>query len=143
MKETYKIEKLEDMPRFIPIIYINDTHFKDNEPRMVGNDIHDEIVIETGGNYLYYYNLQCGESSHGCSDFRFIKREAICYDDEFYSHFCQMVDLEYLVADHDKQVRKEVCEEIRKFAYDTFKEFGCFDEVDLEHILDQIQGEIK
>lgn len=43
--------------------------------------------------------------------------------------------------DYTKQVRKEVCEEIRKFAYDTFKEFGCFDEVDLEHILDQIQGE--
>lgn len=45
------------------------------------------------------------------------------------------------LADYTKQVRKEMCEEIRKFAYDTFKEFGCFDEVDLEHILDQIQGE--
>ena len=44
---------------------------------------------------------------------------------------------------HDKQVRKEVCEEIRTFAYDTFKEFGYFDETDLEHILDQIQGETK
>ena len=44
---------------------------------------------------------------------------------------------------HDKQVRKEVCEEIRTFAYDTFKEFGCFDETDLEHILDQIQGRNK
>ena len=43
------------------------------------------------------------------------------------------------VADYTKQVKKEVCDEIRKFAYDTFKEFGCFDEVDLEHILDQIQ----
>lgn len=50
-------------------------------------------------------------------------------------------DLEIVsLADYTKQVRKEVCEEIRKFAYDTFKEFGCFDEVDLEHILDQIQG---
>ena len=38
---------------------------------------------------------------------------------------------------------KEVSEEIRTFAYDTFKEFGCFDETDLEHILDQIQGETK
>ena len=42
-----------------------------------------------------------------------------------------------------QQVRKEVCEEIRTFAYDTFKEFGCFDETDLEHILDQIQGRGK
>ena len=47
------------------------------------------------------------------------------------------------LADYTKQVRKEVCEEIKKFAYDTFKEFGCFDETDLEHILDQIQGRNK
>ena len=47
------------------------------------------------------------------------------------------------LADYTKQVRKEVCEKIRTFAYDTFKEFGYFDETDLEHILDQIQGEIK
>lgn len=47
------------------------------------------------------------------------------------------------LADYTKQVRKEVCEEIKKFAYDTFKEFGYFDETDLEHILDQIQGETK
>ena len=47
------------------------------------------------------------------------------------------------LADYTKQVRKKVCEEIRTFAYDTFKEFGCFDETDLEHILDQIQGETK
>lgn len=47
------------------------------------------------------------------------------------------------LSDYTKQVRKEVCEEIRTFAYDTFKEFGYFDETDLEHILDQIQGEIK
>lgn len=44
------------------------------------------------------------------------------------------------LSDYTKQVRKEVCEEMRTFAYDTFKEFGCFDETDLEHILDQIQG---
>ena len=43
------------------------------------------------------------------------------------------------LSDYTKQVRKEVCEEIRTFAYDTFKEFGCFDETDLEHILDQLQ----
>lgn len=114
MKETYKIEKLEDMPRFVPIIYINDTHFKDSTPRMVGNDIHDELVIDTGRNYLYYYNLQCGESSQECSDFRFVKREASCYDDEFYSHFCQMVDLEKLIADYTKQVRKEVLDQVYK-----------------------------
>ena len=47
------------------------------------------------------------------------------------------------LADYTKQVRKEVCDEIRTFAYDTFKEFGYFDETDLEHILDQIQGETK
>lgn len=44
------------------------------------------------------------------------------------------------LSDYTKQVKNEVCEEIRTFAYDTFKEFGCFDETDLEHILDQIQG---
>lgn len=47
------------------------------------------------------------------------------------------------LADYTKQVRTEVCEEIRTFAYDTFKEFGCFDETDLEHILYQIQGRNK
>ena len=47
------------------------------------------------------------------------------------------------LADYTKQVKKEVVQEIKKFAYDTFKEFGVFDEVDLEHILDQIQGENK
>lgn len=48
-----------------------------------------------------------------------------------------------LIADHDKQVRaderKKVCEQIRRFAYDTFQEWGVFDETDLEHILDQIE----
>ena len=47
------------------------------------------------------------------------------------------------LSDYTKQVRKEVCEEIKKFAYDTFKEFGVFDEVDLEHILDQIKNQIN
>lgn len=41
----------------------------------------------------------------------------------------------------ERKIRKQVCEEIRTFAYDTFKEFGCFDETDLEHILDKIQGD--
>lgn len=150
MKETYKIEKLEDMPIFVPIIYVRDTHFKDSTPRMVGNDIHDEIVIETGGNYLYYYNLQCGESSHECSDFRFVKRDASCYDDEFYSHFCQMVDLEKLVEEHDKQVRKEMCEEIKdklklkeKFhSEDDFEiDYDFYYKEDVEEVLDQIQGD--
>ena len=40
-----------------------------------------------------------------------------------------------------KDNTKQVCENIRKFAYDTFNEFGCFDETDLEHILDQIENE--
>ena len=84
----------------------------------------DEIVIETGGNYLYYYNLQCGESSHNCSDYRFVKREASCYDDEFYSHFCQMVDLEQLVADYTKQVRKEVVQEIKNWCDKNFNWVG-------------------
>ena len=57
--------------------------------------------------------------------------------DECNDNICPLKSL----SEHDNQVRKEVCEKIRKFAYDTFKEFGCFDEVDLEHILDQIQGE--
>jgi transcriptional regulator with XRE-family HTH domain len=55
----------------------------------------------------------------------------------------EFLENDVYLSDYTKQVRKEVCEEIRKFAYDTFKEFGCFDEVDLEHILDQIQGEKK
>ena len=60
---------------------------------------------------------------------------------------CEVVECELMekteLTDHTKQVRKEFCEEMRTFAYDTFKEFGCFDETDLEHILDQIQGRNK
>ena len=62
---------------------------------------------------------------------------------------CEVVECELMekteLIDYTKQVRKEVCDKIRTFAYDTFKEFGCFDETDLEHILDQIQdkGEKK
>lgn len=41
----------------------------------------------------------------------------------------------------ERKIRETVCKEIREFAYDTFKEFGCFDETDLERILDKIQGE--
>lgn len=55
------------------------------------------------------------------------------------SEFCILNDLRI----HDKQVRaderKKVCKQIREFAYDCFKEFGCFDETDLEHILDEIE----
>ena len=51
----------------------------------------------------------------------------------------RIAELEEQLKNATKQVRKKVCEEIRTFAYDTFKEFGCFDETDLEHILDQIQ----
>ena len=113
MQETYKIEKLEDMPKYVPIIFIKDNGIKNSKPRMFGLDIHDSMVIEPNGTQLYYYNLQCGESSHECSDFRFIKREATCHADEFYSRFCQKVDLEKLVADYTKQVRKEVVQEIK------------------------------
>ena len=60
---------------------------------------------------------------------------------------CEVVECELMekteLSDYTKQVRKEVCDEIRTFVYDTFKEFGYFDETDLEHILDQIQGETK
>lgn len=112
MSDNYKIEKLEDMPKYVPIIFIKDNGVKNSKPRMVGNDIHDEIVIEPNGTQLYYYNLQCGESSHECSDFRFIKREAVCFDDELYSRCCQKVDLEKLIADYTKQVRKEVVGEL-------------------------------
>lgn len=44
-------------------------------------------------------------------------------------------------TNYNNKIVEEVCEKIRKFAYDTFKEFGCFDETDLEHILDKIKGE--
>ena len=141
MKETYKIEKLEDMPKYIPIIFIKDNGMKNSKPRMVGIDTHDRLVIEPNGNHLYYYNLQCGESSHECSDFRFIKREAVCFDDEFYSHFCQKVDLEKLIADYTKQVRKEVCEEIRKQIKNEYITFDSEDDRKaFNKILKQIQG---
>lgn len=73
------------------------------------------------------------------SEVRFCKLKPKCmnwialYDDK--RDDCTLCSL----ADYTKQVRKEVCEEIRTFAYDTFKEFGCFDEVDLEHILEKMQ----
>ena len=75
----------------------------------------------------YFYDCQY------CSLSPDLAREDIWVEKEKY---CPLQSL----ADYTKQVRKEVCEEIRTFAYDTFKEFGCFDETDLEHILDQIQG---
>ena len=88
------------------------------------------------------------ELPKSCDDCEFCKQTEYCY-------YCDKLHMKlgYIDKDkdcplqplsaHDKQVRKEVCEEIRTFAYDTFKEFGCFDETDLEHILDQIQGETK
>ena len=42
-----------------------------------------------------------------------------------------------LLSDHDKQVRKEVCDEIRKLAKSQYSEYT------LGAILDQIQGETK
>ena len=114
MSESYKIEKLEDMPKYIPIVFIKDNGIKNSKPRMVGEDVHDRLIIEPNGTQLYYYNCQCGESSHECSDYRFIKRESVCFDDELYSSCCQMVDIEQLISDYTNQVRKEVCDKIRK-----------------------------
>ena len=137
MEKIYKIEKLEDMPKYVPIIFIKDNGIKNNKPRMFGLDIHDSIVIEPNGTQLYYYNLQCGESSHECSDFRFIKREATCHDDEFYSRFCQKVDLEKLVADYTKQVRKEVVEDLCEEIEFTF---GIHNEITITHIRDILRS---
>lgn len=70
-------------------------------------------------------------------------------EDEPYQNWQLREDLEQKdkkIADLQSQLKdnnKQVCEKIRKFAYDTYKEFGVFDEVDLEYILDQIQGETK
>lgn len=150
MEKIYKIEKLEDMPKYVPIIFIKDNGIKNSKPRMVGLDIHDRIIIEPNGTQLYYYNLQCGESSHECSDFRFIKREATCYNDELYSRCCPMVDLEKLVADYTKQVRKEVLDELCNMLTDRAEliktgdvaEF-MFTTYDLQESIKQIQGETK
>ena len=53
MKE---IEKLEDLPVFMPIIYIKDT--ATNDEFMFGNNIHDSLVVDNDNKILHYYNLQ-------------------------------------------------------------------------------------
>lgn len=112
MDKTYRVERLEDMPKFVPIMFIKDKGMK--TPRMIGFDIHDRLVIKEDGTHLYYYNLQCGESSQEIGEFRFIKREATCYNDEFYSRNCQMVNLEKLIKEHDAEIKKNVCEDIKQ-----------------------------
>ena len=42
------------------------------------------------------------------------------------------------LSDHDKQVRKEVCEEIRKILFEFFLTYDVITDK-----LDQIQGEVK
>lgn len=61
MKKLYKIERLEDLPKFIPIIFIKDNHFKDSKPIMVGNDIHDQLVVEPGGNFYITITYNAGK----------------------------------------------------------------------------------
>ncbi len=79
----------------------------------------------------FQYEIECGCGlDDGTKDY---------FLDEIDGGECPLKSL----TEHDKQIKKEMCERIRKFAYNTFKEFGCFDETDLEHILDTIQGECK
>lgn len=47
------------------------------------------------------------------------------------------------LADYTKQVRKEVCEEIKYFVSDQLIARGDLGYYDIERILDQIQGETK
>ena len=81
-----------------------------------------------------HYHMNCADG-YSCSKLR---KEIHPNFSEGIGYRHQDCPLQSL-ADYTKQVRKEVCEEMRTFAYDTFKEFGYFDETDLEHILDQIQ----
>lgn len=55
--------------------------------------------------------------------------------------WCFMTEDSFEKAQSLADYTKQVCEKIREFAYDTYKEFGVFDETDLEHILDQIENE--
>lgn len=57
-------------------------------------------------------------------------------------HTLSSTDRVYIL-EHIKQEKIELLEKIKKFAYDIYKEFGVFDEVDLEHILDKLKREIK
>ena len=107
-----KIKKLEDMPKYVPIILIQN---QDGKSRIFGNNPHDNLVVNYDKTNLYYYNSQCGDGS------LFFKEDASCFDDEFYSSWCEMVDIEKLITEHDKQVRKEICDEIRKTIFEYLK----------------------
>lgn len=72
---------------------------------------------------------------------------------EKYKEICTISNLEKLQVENMLLKRKsnqdkisfavEQLEKVRSFAYNTFKEFGCFDETDLEHILDNQIEELK
>ena len=68
------------------------------------------------------YNLQV-RSINGGSDYKNIEIKSL--------------------ADYTKQVRKEVCEEIKDFVSDQLIARGDLGYYDIERILDQIQGETK
>lgn len=133
-----EIKKLEDMPKYVPIVLIQN---QDGTPRVFGNNPHDTLVVNYDKTNLYYYNSQCGDGS------LFFKKNASCFDDDFYSSWVQMVNLEKLIADYTKQVRKEVCEEIYNKCEPLFRLVNNYDNGDvierneLVDILDQLQGE--
>lgn len=118
MKE---IEKLEDLPVFMPIIYIKDT--ATNDEFMFGNNIHDSLVVDNDNKILHYYNLQNRDGSI-FGDYRFNHTPANCLDDEFCSRWVEIVDIKHLVAQHDKEIVEEVfnvlqkCEENKKQVFD-------------------------
>ena len=137
MKE---IEKLEDLPMFMPIIYIKDT--ATNDEFMFGNNTHDSLVVSDDNKFLCYYNLQNGDGSI-MGNYRFNHRPANCLDDEFYSRWVEVVDIKYLIAQHDKEIVEEVfnilqkCEENKKQMFDI----GALEAIKkdiLEQILEKI-----
>lgn len=79
------------------------------------------------------------------------------YSDDFVEKDKELKELRFqarnifpLVENLEDKVNKdkisfavEKLEKVRSFAYNTFKEFGCFDETDLEHILDNQIEELK
>lgn len=83
-----------------------------------------------------HYHMNCADG-YSCSKLR---KEIHPNFSEGIGYRHQDCPLQSL-SDYTKQVKKQVCEKIREFAYDAYKEFGVFDETDLEHILDQIENE--
>ena len=65
------------------------------------------------------------------------------YDEEFeydveYHHSIKVKSLQEYLAEHDKQVKTQICNEVRE----KFKEI-IFDNSTIDEILDQIQGDKK